>query len=103
MSRASLSSVAGVCVIAPTPLHPDGRIDEASLDRMTDFYGEAGCSGITVLGQLGEAPKLDVDEALAVATRVIRRARLPVIVGVSAPRSISCSPGSPAMMRVPRS
>jgi 4-hydroxy-tetrahydrodipicolinate synthase len=81
----SLSTLAGVCVIAPTPFHPDGRIDEASVDRMTDFYGEAGCTGITVLGQLGEAPKLDADEALAVATRVIRRTRLPVIVGVSAP------------------
>ena len=81
----SLTTLAGVCVIAPTPFHPDGRIDTASLDRMTDFYGEAGCSGITVLGQLGEAPKLDADEALAVATQVIRRTPLPVIVGASAP------------------
>lgn len=81
----SLATLAGVCVIAPTPFHPDGRIDTASIDRMTDFYAEAGCSGITVLGQLGEAPKLDTDEALAVATQVIRRTRLPVIVGVSAP------------------
>jgi 4-hydroxy-tetrahydrodipicolinate synthase len=81
----SLSTLAGVCVIAPTPFHPDGRIDTDSIDRMTDFYGAAGCSGITVLGQLGEAPKLDADEALAVATQVIRRTRLPVIVGVSAP------------------
>lgn len=81
----SLSTLAGVCVIAPTPFHPDGRIDTASIDRMTDFYGEAGCSGITVLGQLGEAPKLDADEALAIAKQVIRRTGLPVIVGVSAP------------------
>jgi 4-hydroxy-tetrahydrodipicolinate synthase len=81
----TLATLAGVCVIAPTPFHPDGRVDELSIDRMTDFYGEAGCTGITVLGQLGEAPKLDADEALAVATRVIRRTRLPVIVGVSAP------------------
>ena len=42
-------------------------------------------TGITVLGQLGEAPKLDADEALAVAQRFIRRTKLPVIVGVSAP------------------
>jgi 4-hydroxy-tetrahydrodipicolinate synthase len=52
---------------------------------MTDFFGAAGCTGITVLGQLGEAPKLDAGEALAVASRVLRRTRLPVIVGVSAP------------------
>jgi 4-hydroxy-tetrahydrodipicolinate synthase len=25
----------GVYVIAPTPFHPDGRIDDASIDRMT--------------------------------------------------------------------
>lgn len=81
----SLAQLAGVCAIAPTPFHAGGRIDEASVDRMTDFYGAAGCTGITVLGQLGEAPKLDAEEALAVASRVIRRTQLPVIVGVSAP------------------
>ena len=76
----------GVYAIAPTPFHPDGRIDEASIDRMVDFYAEAGAAGITVLGIMGEAPKLDGAEALAVATRVIRRAgRMQVIVGVSSP------------------
>ena len=85
MSDQPLTTLAGVCAIAPTPFHPDGRIDDASVDRLTDFYAECGCTGITVLGQLGEAPKLDAGEALAVAARVIRRTRLPVIVGVSAP------------------
>lgn len=76
----------GVYVIAPTPFHDDGRVDEASIDRMVDFYGEAGAAGITVLGIMGEAPKLDAGEALAVASRVIRRAGpMPVVVGVSAP------------------
>ncbi|HVL73083.1 MAG TPA: dihydrodipicolinate synthase family protein [Beijerinckiaceae bacterium] len=78
-------NAAGVYAIAPTPFHDDGRIDEASIDRMSDFYREAGCDGITVLGIMGEAPKLEPEEAVAVATRVIRRSRLPVIVGVSAP------------------
>ncbi|MBK3401189.1 MULTISPECIES: dihydrodipicolinate synthase family protein [Methylobacterium] len=75
----------GVFPIAPTPFHPDGRIDEASIDRMTDFYGEIGATGLTVLGMMGEAPKLDGAEAIAVASRVIRRTKLPVIIGVSAP------------------
>jgi 4-hydroxy-tetrahydrodipicolinate synthase len=74
-----------VFVIAPTPFFDDGRIDDASVDRMTDFFAAAGAGGITVLGQLGEAPKLDQAEALAVATRVIRRSPVPVVVGVSAP------------------
>ncbi|PIK72763.1 dihydrodipicolinate synthase family protein, partial [Methylobacterium frigidaeris] len=75
----------GVFPIAPTPFHPDGRIDEASIDRMTDFYGEIGATGLTVLGIMGEAPKLDGAEAVAVASRVIRRTKLPVVIGVSAP------------------
>jgi 4-hydroxy-tetrahydrodipicolinate synthase len=76
----------GVFAIAPTPFAPDGSIDERSIDRMVDFYRGAGVDGITVLGIMGEAPKLDGPEALDVAARVIRRAGdLQIIVGVSAP------------------
>ncbi|HMO28478.1 dihydrodipicolinate synthase family protein [Enterovirga sp.] len=75
----------GVYVIAPTPFHPDGRVDEASIDGMVDAYAAAGASGITVLGIMGEAPKLEAKEALDIATRVIRRAgNMKVVVGVSA-------------------
>jgi 4-hydroxy-tetrahydrodipicolinate synthase len=77
------AGVGGVYVIAPTPFHVDGRVDEASADRMTDFFVQCGVTGITVLGQMGEAPKLEHEEALALASRVIRRAPVPVIVGVS--------------------
>jgi 4-hydroxy-tetrahydrodipicolinate synthase len=79
------ASAQGVYTIAPTPFHPDGRIDENSLDRLTDFYREVGCTGITVLGIMGEAPKLEAAEALQTATRVVKRAGMPVVVGVSAP------------------
>ncbi len=78
-------TASGVYVIAPTPFHDDGRVDEASTDRMTDFFMEAGATGITVLGVMGEAPKLDQAEALAIATRMIKRASVPIVVGVSAP------------------
>jgi 4-hydroxy-tetrahydrodipicolinate synthase len=74
-----------VIPIAPTPFHPDGRVDEASLDRMSDFFLGAGIDGLTILGQLGEAPKLDHAEAVAIARRVIGRMDVPVLVGVSAP------------------
>jgi 4-hydroxy-tetrahydrodipicolinate synthase len=60
-------STSGTFAIAPTPFHDDGRIDTASIDRMTDFYLETGCTGITVLGIMGEAPKLEPQEALDVA------------------------------------
>jgi 4-hydroxy-tetrahydrodipicolinate synthase len=76
----------GVFPIAPTPFLDDGAIDTASIDRLTDFYLGCGATGITVLGQLGEAPKLEHGESVAIAAQVIRRAgSLPVVVGVSAP------------------
>ncbi len=76
----------GVYVIAPTPFHPDGRIDESSIDRMSDFFVKAGVDGMTVLGQLGEAPKMAHDESVGIVKRVIQRAgKLPIVVGVSAP------------------
>jgi 4-hydroxy-tetrahydrodipicolinate synthase len=76
----------GVFAIAPTPFFDDGRIDDASIDRLADFYTEIGCDGVTVLGILGEAPKLEAAEAEAVAKRFVKRAsKLQVIVGVSAP------------------
>jgi 4-hydroxy-tetrahydrodipicolinate synthase len=76
----------GVYVIAPTPFHPDGRIDESSVERMTDFFVKAGVDGLTVLGQLGEAPKMAHDESVGIVKRVIARAgKLPIVVGVSAP------------------
>ena len=76
----------GVYAIAATPFHPDGRLDQASVDRLTDFYIGCGVDGVTILGVMGEAPKLDAEESLAVARQVVKRAgALPVIVGISAP------------------
>jgi 4-hydroxy-tetrahydrodipicolinate synthase len=80
-----LSQLRGVVPIAPTPFHEDGRVDETSLDRMTDFFNAAGVDGLTILGQMGEAPKLDHGEGVSIVRRVIGRTGLPVIVGVSAP------------------
>ncbi len=91
-------TTAGVYAIAPTPFTPDGAVDEASLDRLVDFYAETGVDGVTILGNLGEAPKLDADEALRIATRVISRATFPVVVGVSAPGFASMRSLSDAVM-----
>lgn len=76
----------GVFPIVPTPFFEDGAIDYASLDRLMDFYHASGCTGVTVLGQLGEAAKLDAAEALQVASRAVAHSHgMPVVVGVSAP------------------
>src|ERR1700692_1178041 len=79
------SSAHGVYVIAPTPFLVDGSVDVRSIDRMVDFYLECGATGITVMGQMGEAAKLDEQEAVEIASRVIRRSTVPVIVGGPAP------------------
>jgi 4-hydroxy-tetrahydrodipicolinate synthase len=52
---------------------------------LTDFYQDSGCTGITILGIMGEAPKLEPEESRAIIKRVVSRAKVPVIVGVSAP------------------
>jgi len=75
----------GVFAIAVTPFLPDGAVDTASIDRSTDFYHSCGVSGLTILGMMGEAPKLDAAESLAIAGQVVRRASVPIVVGVSAP------------------
>jgi 4-hydroxy-tetrahydrodipicolinate synthase len=75
----------GVFTIAATPFLPDGTLDEASLDSMTDFYMEKGATGLTILGIMGEAGKLSAEESARVIEKVCARAKVPVIVGVSAP------------------
>jgi 4-hydroxy-tetrahydrodipicolinate synthase len=75
----------GVYVIAVTPFLDNGEIDWPSVDRMVDFYEEKGVTGMTILGLLGEAPKMTSEESKAIAKRVIGRAKVPVVVGVTAP------------------
>jgi 4-hydroxy-tetrahydrodipicolinate synthase len=91
------SDARGVHIIAATPFGDGGELDLAGLDRLVDWYLERGVDGMTILGQLGEAPKLTHDESVAVARRVLARVggRVPVVVGVS-------SPGHAAMLQLTR-
>ena len=54
---------------------------------MVDFYLEAGATGLTILGMMGEAPKLTIEESQVFAERVIKGVgdTVAVVVGVSAP------------------
>ena len=80
------ASAAGVYPIAPTAFHDDGRIDVDSMARLTDHYVAIGATGLTVLGQMGEAPKLSHEESVTVTREMVRRAPgLPVIAGVTSP------------------
>jgi 4-hydroxy-tetrahydrodipicolinate synthase len=80
------ANAAGLFPIAPTPFAPDGRLDPASVDSLIDRYLAARATGVTVLGVMGEAPKLEPEESIAITARFIDgMGKLPVIVGVSAP------------------
>lgn len=81
------ASAKGVYIIAVTPFGDDGSLDLVSTDRMVDFYLEHGATGLTVLGMMGEAPKLTASESRTFVQRVLARVagRVPVVVGVSAP------------------
>jgi 4-hydroxy-tetrahydrodipicolinate synthase len=76
----------GVFPIAPTPFRPNGDVDFESARRLFAFYRAIGADGLTVLGIMGEAPKLEPTEALALLRlAVAEMAGRPVIIGASAP------------------
>lgn len=80
------STARGVFVIAATPFKPDGALDLAAADRLIEFYIDSDANGMTILGMMGEAPKLTDEEARSFARHVLGRVngRVPVVVGVSA-------------------
>jgi 4-hydroxy-tetrahydrodipicolinate synthase len=86
MSAARLDETArGVFPISATPFTPDAALDLDSVDRLMDFYLARRVHGLTLLGLMGEAPKLTPEESRAVVRRAMARiaGRVPVVVGVS--------------------
>ncbi len=77
----------GVYIISATPFNIDGSIDFDSVDNLMDFYIDTGVAGITILGMMGEAVKMSVDEADGLMRHMLKRVdgRVPVIVGISDP------------------
>ena len=87
MSHRLTEDAKGVFIISATPFDDNGAVDHASLEKLTEFYIGKGVSGITILGMMGEAPKLTTEESTAVITTVMDQVadRVPVVVGVSNP------------------
>ena len=79
-------SATGVYLITVTPFTDSGELDLVSTDRMVDFLLETGVTGLTVLGIMGEAPKLTAQESRIFVKQVLARVagRVPVVVGASA-------------------
>ena len=81
------TSARGLFVVSVTPFRADGALDLDSVAPLVEFYLAQGATGITVLGVMGEAPKLTLAESVAFTRAVIDRAagRCPVVVGVTSP------------------
>ena len=77
----------GVFPISATPFTDNGDLDLDSTERLTDFYLARGATGLTILGMMGEAPKLSPEESGEFLSAVLARVagRIPVVVGVSNP------------------
>ena len=75
----------GVFIISATPFKESGALDKESTKKLIDFYIEKGVHGITILGVMGEAPKLTPGESELFISTVLNQVnhQVPVIVGVS--------------------
>jgi 4-hydroxy-tetrahydrodipicolinate synthase len=78
------ASAAGMYVISATPFTEQGALDLASTDSLMDFYTGCGVTGMTILGIMGEAPKLAGDESMTFVKACLARVKVPIIVGASA-------------------
>jgi len=73
----------GIIVVVPTPLTERQDVDAAGLAHLVNYYVEAGCHGVLLLGSGGEYPYFSIAEKKEIV-RVgagAARGRVPVIVG----------------------
>ena len=63
----------GVYIISATPFKDSGELDLESTKKLVDFYLEKGVDGITVLGVMGEAPKLTIEESKLFLDTVLKQ------------------------------
>ncbi|MAS34050.1 MAG: dihydrodipicolinate synthase family protein [Anaerolineaceae bacterium] len=77
--------ITGIFNILATPFDARQQVDLPSLRKLVNFQIDLGVYGLTILGVLGEAAKLTVDERKAVMETVIEtvNGRIPIVVGTS--------------------
>jgi 4-hydroxy-tetrahydrodipicolinate synthase len=79
-------SVHGVITALVTPFDAQGKLNEASLERLVEFQIRAGVQGLSPCGTTGETALLRLEERKQIAEIVVRvaRARVPVLVQTGA-------------------
>lgn len=80
-----MMTFAGVMPILPTPFHDDETLDLDSWRRLLEFMAGLGVEGITILGVLGEANRLNDHERESLIEAAVEEVgqRVPIIVGTS--------------------
>jgi 4-hydroxy-tetrahydrodipicolinate synthase len=78
--------IQGSLVAIVTPMHADGRVDDAAFRRLIDWHVEQGTDAIVAVGTTGESATLDEDEHCAAIALAVAQAagRIPVIAGTGA-------------------
>lgn len=76
----------GSIVALVTPMHADGRLDEAALRQLVDYHVAQRSDAIVAVGTTGESATLDTEEHCRVLRIVVEQAagRIPVIAGTGA-------------------
>ncbi|MCY4018443.1 MAG: dihydrodipicolinate synthase family protein [Chloroflexi bacterium] len=85
-------SITGIFNILATPFQADHSVDYDSLRKLARFQMEIGAQGLTILGVMGEAAKLSVDERKAVMDTVVETVAgaIPIVVGASHSQLETC-------------
>ncbi len=80
-----MGKISGIFNILATPFSADYAVDYDSLRRLVRFQIDVGAQGLTILGVMGEAAKLSVDERKAVMETVVETvaSAIPIVVGTS--------------------
>jgi 4-hydroxy-tetrahydrodipicolinate synthase len=76
----------GVMPAMTTCFDQDFKVDHAFIGKHANWLLDSGCTGLVLLGSLGEAATLTFDEKIAILTRTVAsvKGRAPVVAAVSA-------------------
>jgi len=87
-----MSKITGIFNILATPFDNALNVDVASLQNLVNFQIDKGAFGLTILGVLGEAAKLNVSERKLVLDTVMEtvNGRIPIVVGTSHQDTATC-------------
>lgn len=86
------NAITGIFNILATPFTAELAVDIPSLKTLVEFQIDKGAYGLTILGVLGEAAKLSVEERTQIMETVVEtvNGRIPIVVGTSHPDLQTC-------------